>query len=190
MKDDRRTLYTLRVIREVFLALLEEKPLNKISIQELCTLADISRTTFYAHYKDIYDLMDKTVHNWLDSIGLEQLLNINYPGASKLEFSMTNYFTVLDENANLGRLLLTSQYIQRYYEDFLSKIKDSVIQNWLDHEEELSNADAEYRFQFLQSGIIGTIILWLSKGDQRESAETFAKINSKLRLVDYLEASK
>ncbi|EKC69722.1 TetR family HTH transcriptional regulator [human gut metagenome] len=34
------------------------KPLEKITVKELCESARINKSTFYAHYKDIYDLSD------------------------------------------------------------------------------------------------------------------------------------
>ena len=58
-KEDRRVIYTKRVIRDSFLELLAEKPVEKISVTEICNNADINRGTFYAHYSDPYDLKQK-----------------------------------------------------------------------------------------------------------------------------------
>ncbi len=33
---------------------MDEKPLHKITVKELCAVADVNRSTFYAHYEDIY----------------------------------------------------------------------------------------------------------------------------------------
>ena len=33
-----------------------QKPLEKIKVKELCDLACINKSTFYAHYQDIYAL--------------------------------------------------------------------------------------------------------------------------------------
>ena len=54
--EDRRTAYSKRVIRQSLLSLMREKPLNKITVRELCENADVNRSTFYAYYEDIYDL--------------------------------------------------------------------------------------------------------------------------------------
>ena len=59
MKTDLRIRYTRKVIREAFLKLLKEKPLARITVKEVCDLAQINRGTFYKHYLDCYDLMDK-----------------------------------------------------------------------------------------------------------------------------------
>lgn len=58
-KEDRRVRYTKAAIRSSFLTLLEEKPIEKISVTDICKLADINRGTFYSHYSDPYDLKDR-----------------------------------------------------------------------------------------------------------------------------------
>ena len=55
-KEDRRVRYTKQAIRDGFLRLLAEKPIEKISVTEICREADINRGTFYAHYSDPYVL--------------------------------------------------------------------------------------------------------------------------------------
>ena len=59
MQENRKTRYTRMVLQDSLFELLMEKPINKITIKELCTNADINRTTFYAHYSDQYDLLRK-----------------------------------------------------------------------------------------------------------------------------------
>lgn len=56
---DARVRYTKMVIQESFVKLLGQKPLNKITVKEICELAEINRATFYKYYADAYDLMDK-----------------------------------------------------------------------------------------------------------------------------------
>lgn len=50
---------TQRNIKNAFLQLRAHKPLERITIKELAGLAEISKATFYLHYKDIYDLSDQ-----------------------------------------------------------------------------------------------------------------------------------
>ncbi len=59
MKTDLRVRYTRKVIQEAFQKLLTEKPLARITVKEVCDLAGINRGTFYKHYLDCYDLMEK-----------------------------------------------------------------------------------------------------------------------------------
>jgi len=56
MAEDRRVRKTKKAIYDVFFELIKDKKLNEISIKELCMRADINKSTFYLHYRDIYDL--------------------------------------------------------------------------------------------------------------------------------------
>ena len=68
-KTDRRTLYTKRVIREAFTEALKKKDYDKITVSELCSAADINRSTFYLHYETALSVFDEL----LDEVLLEML---------------------------------------------------------------------------------------------------------------------
>lgn len=55
---DLRTKKTLKAIRNAFLQLRAKKSLERITVKELTELAEISKATFYLHYRDIYDLSE------------------------------------------------------------------------------------------------------------------------------------
>ena len=55
---DLRVTKTQRAIRAAFLELREKKPLEKITVKELCQRAEIHKSTFYDHYADVYALSD------------------------------------------------------------------------------------------------------------------------------------
>lgn len=50
----------------VFRQLLEEKPLNKITVQEIVDRCDINRNTFYYHFQDIPSLLQKIMEKEID----------------------------------------------------------------------------------------------------------------------------
>ncbi len=74
-KDNRSTRRTRSAIREALTEMLALKPVGKITVQELIDRANICRTTFYAHYEDIYDLLSEVENDILSEIraGLEVL---------------------------------------------------------------------------------------------------------------------
>lgn len=78
---DLRKKKTLRAIRNAFLQLRASKPLEKISVRELSDLAEISKATFYLHYKDIYDLSEQlqqeVVTNIFNSISMPEEIATN-----------------------------------------------------------------------------------------------------------------
>ena len=60
-KGNQRAVETENRIKYVFLNLLKEKEISRISVSEICKRAEIHRTTFYVHYKDVADLMEHLV---------------------------------------------------------------------------------------------------------------------------------
>jgi AcrR family transcriptional regulator len=74
-KDNRSTRRTRSAIRDAMTEMLAVKPIGKITVQELIDKANICRTTFYAHYEDIYDLLSEVENDILSEIraGLEVL---------------------------------------------------------------------------------------------------------------------
>ncbi|MFQ7263102.1 MAG: TetR/AcrR family transcriptional regulator [Lachnospiraceae bacterium] len=67
MKSDARVRYTKMRIKNAFFQLLKEKDFQHITVTEICTLAEINRTTFYKHYLDTKDLLEKLEEAILES---------------------------------------------------------------------------------------------------------------------------
>ena len=51
--------YTQKAIMDTFLALLEEKTLDKITVRDIVEKCEINRNTFYYYYRDIYELLEE-----------------------------------------------------------------------------------------------------------------------------------
>lgn len=63
-KQDRRKERTEKEILNGLIALMQEKSMKNISVRELAERIDINRSTFYLHYTDIYDLIEKQKIDW------------------------------------------------------------------------------------------------------------------------------
>ena len=66
-KMDARKRYTQMVLKQSFLKLLKEKPVNRITVKEVCALAQLNRATFYAHYSDCFALMESIENELIDA---------------------------------------------------------------------------------------------------------------------------
>ena len=58
-QENQRIMLTKRLLKESMLRLLQERPLEKISITELCRNAGINRATFYRHYEIPRDVLNE-----------------------------------------------------------------------------------------------------------------------------------
>ncbi len=65
-KLDARKRYKQMILKQSFLKLLKEKPVNKITVKELCELSQINRATFYTHYSDCFALLESIENELID----------------------------------------------------------------------------------------------------------------------------
>ena len=77
---DIRVKKTKRAIQKAFIALLREKPVEKITVKEIAERAEINKTTFYSHYETLdaltAEIERQTVQLVCDNMGgAQQLLD-------------------------------------------------------------------------------------------------------------------
>lgn len=68
---------TKKVISDAFWQLLEEKPYNKITVQNIVEYCQINRNTFYYHFQDIPALAEYSIKEWT-----VQVIKNNYEDGS------------------------------------------------------------------------------------------------------------
>ena len=67
---DIRIQKTETAIKNAFMELRSRKPVEKITVKELCGLAQINKSTFYTHYDDIYAALE---------LGVKEMIYQKYP---------------------------------------------------------------------------------------------------------------
>lgn len=171
MKTDLRVRYTQKVIQDAFWQLLKEKPLSRITVKEVCSLAQINRGTFYRHYLDCYDLMDKIQQEMLEKF--EQLLDaIEVDGIQNVLVSILD---TLRENKAVYLMLQS----RGQSDVFLHKVIGCCYECMGKHIMDLpgmqqQDENREYNYCFLISGCCGVIEYWIHTG-MKESSDDVAR---------------
>lgn len=66
MKKERRDVKKSKdAIKQAFVVLSMHHPINRITVNQILEMADISRGTFYAHFQDIYDVKQQVEEDLL-----------------------------------------------------------------------------------------------------------------------------
>src|ERR1700755_2598766 len=68
---DRRVGRTRARLGQALRKLMEQRPLEKISVQDVIELAGVSRSAFYAHYDDKVDLLLSDMDEFLERTAME-----------------------------------------------------------------------------------------------------------------------
>ena len=162
---------TQRLIREAFTGLLKQKPIQSISIKELCEVAGINRGTFYAHYRDIYDLREKIESDmYQDVLGeLKPLLDSDAK-ATQREIT-TAVFQWMRENRDMCEVVL-GEYGDR---TFLWKMLDlgrMVCQESYQRMfEGASSREISWFYAYASWGCIGLLRRWLWEDMETPASE-------------------
>ena len=101
-ETDRRVRKTRALLRRSLAELLCEKSIREITVKELVERADINRSTFYLHYSDVYDMMEKIENGLVDDI--EKLIEAHpvSPFNEKSFPFIEDIFVILAENRYVG----------------------------------------------------------------------------------------
>ncbi|WP_066321394.1 TetR/AcrR family transcriptional regulator [Bacillus sp. FJAT-29814] len=112
-KTDPRILRTRKLIMDSFIELSGKKEFKDITIKDITTEAMINRATFYYHFEDIYDLLEKVLSEVL-------LINLNGDSYEKGELNEGTFVSIFGAITNFQTSL--SNRCHRGYEDTIARI--------------------------------------------------------------------
>lgn len=180
MKTDARVRYTRQVIENVFLALLKQKPLGKITVREICEKAEINRSTFYKHYEDIYFLMHNLEESALNQLEL-LLTDSKYKGSIHvLTALLTSLLEYQDLIASLTANTPDSDFLNRLAERCSRYAVSRLSSGDADY---LNNPDKQYAYSYLAGGTTMLIEHWMKTGAKETPAAIAEKIDKLNQLV-------
>lgn len=105
---DLRERKTKRSIKNAFLQLRAQKPLERITVKELAGLAEISKATFYLHYKDIYDLSSQLQNEVIQTI-LDDVIQPDVPLLDTVKLTRALFESFWTHQGLIGTLFSGSQ---------------------------------------------------------------------------------
>ena len=172
---DRRVRKTRRQLRECLITLLKEKKVQDITVRELTDMADLNRGTFYLHYKDVFDLLEKTEaelqedFNQLvckhDAVDLKQRPSVIF----------NEIYSLLYDNADLIEILLGENGDLNFVNRLKQLIREKCLKDWMEVFRSGNAAAFDAFFSFIVSGCIGLVQYWLQTG-LKETPEQMAKL--------------
>src|SRR6185312_7459123 len=69
-KTDARVRRTRDALGDALIALMQEKPFDTITVQEVLDRAHVSRSTFYTHYSDKDDLLMSDAEEFFEALSM------------------------------------------------------------------------------------------------------------------------
>lgn len=163
LKQDLRFEKTEKALQKAFLSLLQTKELSKISVKELCELAQVSRNAFYQHYETKEHLYDNILNELLLSIKdacrpvAKDLSHIT-PGENR-QF-LDNILNAVDHNRFIIHQLLTSQPA-----NFSTAFQQMIVTANLDGSQKLGLTIDTASIHIFSGAIVAFVEYWLLETD-------------------------
>lgn len=162
-KNNARRKSSQNKIEAVFMELIKEKELNKISVSEICKRASVNRSTFYANYIDMYDLADSVRKK------LEGYYHAQYDlqkGESENNYLLL--FRHIQENMDFYKLYFKLGYDKDYK---IFQYDKTLAEKHFGK----NNPLIDYHCEFFKGGITTIIKMWLDR-NCKETPEQLLKI--------------
>ena len=161
-KEYRSSIRSKRMIREAFLALLQEKEYQKITVTDIVNRADINRTTFYAHYPDVLGLFEEVENEIiLEMFNLLSEFDYNtfFDDPVPLMTKVIRYF---ESNTEFLRILVASNGSGTFIEKLKELFEQFMMANEAIPDETRQSPMYQIRISYFSGGIVNIMLRWLT----------------------------
>ena len=182
-KGDIRVQFTRKVLRESLVSLMKTKSILNIAVKDICEAAGVSRTTFYAYYKDQYDLlgqMEEEIVAEFDNLVMQYSPEGELPSARELVILIETTLQYIVANSNSIQVLLSENGDSGFQRRFTKKL--TVRMRRLKNSQGSAVTDErslKYYSAFIRDGFLAILQEWL-KSDMDVNIHDMAKMFAKM----------
>ncbi len=167
--ENQRIRITKKMLTDSLLYCMQQKPIEHITVKEICEHAELNRSTFYLHYTDQYDLLT-AVENMVISETMECFASIRAEADTK-QFIMT-FLNHVQANQVLFQTTLCQpnreSFRKRFINESLIYLREGIGLTFGGEKE-------QYTLTFLLRGSLAMIQQWI-ESDFCMPADTLANL--------------
>jgi AcrR family transcriptional regulator len=155
---------------------MRDRPIEKISVKDICEGADINRGTFYTHYKDPYDLLAQIENELFDEISVSVESSLKAESISGL---LDEIFVSIQNNIDLCRVLFSDYGDKVFVRRIMYIARDKSIAEWRKMLPSVSVEQLGRLYTFFASGCVAIVQDWFQNG-MKESPQELSAFIEKL----------
>ena len=167
-KIDRRVQYTKMVLKQSLLELMKKEPIGKITVTEICRMADINRNTFYAHYSDPFDLLSQIQ----DGLFLKIKNSVGKLHKKQTVLGLLEEICeAIADNRELCKIIISEHGDKAFLQRVLYIAYDESMSDWTESKTDPDYEKLELLYAFIANGSIAVIETWLGNDMAQSPAE-------------------
>lgn len=152
--------FTRQAIMKAFMQLLEERPLNKITVKDIVEVCGINRNTFYYHFEDIPSLIEAIVKEETEMIAKQHSEIASVQDALEIAVS----YILKQKKAALHVFQSANRDI---YERYLMQLCQYVVETYFAKvvgDRRINPEDVEIIIRSCRCWCFGLLIDWMNTG--------------------------
>jgi len=165
--------FTKTAIMDAFLQLLEERTMERITVQDIVQRCGVSRNTFYYHYGDIYALLEAVFRR-----DIQRFRDAHPPGEPAMD--------------SLRRLMESVKARQRVFSHIYSSVNHDLLQRFLFQTTkevfmeyiqktarglDIPDRDLDFVCYAYQSMLVGIFLNWVRDGMKGDLSGTLEQLH-------------
>ena len=163
--------FTRRAIKESFLKLLNQRPLNQITVKDIVEDCGINRNSFYYHFSDLPALVEEIMAEQVSAMveNHPTVDSVQEGSDAIVEFVMHNKRAIYHIYNSVSRDV---------FERHLMEVCRYVVTTYLDGMlEEVEEADRDAILRFHRCACFGSVIDWLNGGMKDDVSDYLSLIH-------------
>ena len=174
VQEDKRIRRTKKLLRQALTRLMQQKDFQSITVTDVVREADINRGTFYAHYRDVYDLREKIEAEMIEDFR-ELIADLHPSGTSNLQPVLARAVDYLEENREIVTALIKVNAPDGFGKKMIGVIEECRMELL-----PYRSVEDAYAARFLATGVIGMTEKWITESQPIPKTEMVSLITKLL----------
>lgn len=160
--QDARVVVTREMFHRAVLSLLKEKPINKVSVKELCETASLNRGTFYLHYETPLDVLKEIENQFIEEN--MQYFDSYWQEERKIGH-MQRLFSCVFQNQERCRILMGENGDPQFMTSLRHLVQSGIIDEWQKEFPSYERGALEFLFEYVFTGSMRLILNWIDNDE-------------------------
>lgn len=165
-----RVVKTRTNLRKALVYLMRREKIEDISVQKITETANITRGTFYLHYKDKQDFIESAISHILDEF-FDQVMvdseDLSFEKGHTVQvFSLQKAFQYIEGEADLFDVLLNNKQNNFFYGQLYDRLSERLANYYrqVASPTEQLQVPLNLQISFIDSAFLGLVSHWLQDG--------------------------
>ncbi|HIY53398.1 MAG TPA: TetR/AcrR family transcriptional regulator [Candidatus Agathobaculum merdavium] len=156
-QEDKRIRRTKKLLRQALTRLMQQKDFKSITVTDVVREADINRGTFYAHYRDVYDLRERIEAEMIaDFRGM--IAGLRPSETASLQPVLSRAVDYLEENREIVTALTQVSGGDGFGKKLIGVLEECRLEGM-----PFRSVEDVYVARFLATGMVGMLEKWITE---------------------------